>query len=93
MKASLAPDDTKMEVHPGYGGLSPGHLNPKIKKFDHQDNFLDYFSVHNLRKVHPGHGGLSPGHLTPCGALRACRCNDGIIRTGSHARGCPPGCW
>merc|ERR1712179_403133 len=60
MKASLAPDDTKMEVHPGYGGLSPRHLNPKIT---HDD--LHHFSAYNLRKAHPGNGGLSPGHLNP----------------------------
>merc|ERR1712215_192197 len=68
MKASLAPDDTKMEVHPGYGGLSPGYggLSP------------------GYGGLSPGYGGLSPGHLTPCGSLRICTCKDGITRIGNY---------
>merc|ERR1712236_178693 len=86
MKASLAPDDTKMEVHPGNGGLSPGHLNPKIT---HDD--LHHFSAYNLRKAHPGNGGLSPGHLTPCG-MRMCQCKGGRHWFQKSESRCPPGC-
>merc|ERR1711909_70969 len=103
MKASLAPDDTKMEVHPGYGGLSPGYggLSPRYGGLSPGYGGLSpgYGGLSTgygglspgYGGLSPGYGGLSPGHLTPCG-MRRCQCKGGRHWFQLAESLCPPGC-